>query len=743
MGTGRKIVKVFLWILGVIIICIVGLAAYIYFGKSGNRNALSVIPNDAIYIIETNNLTKGWSAISGSKIWQNLMASPTFDEINAQAMSLDSIIKGNNTLDMLFSGRQMAVSAHMISDKDYDFVFAVDLKKISKISFLKNYIRDIVGYYDLSFSKRDFEGVEIIELASLTSKDVISLCFIENVLVCSYSRLLVEKSILQKDLEFWAKNADVRFVTTEIRGSKLFNLYLNFNQLNNYLQLYLSEPSALLVSMSNSLRFSAFNVSFDDEMLQWEGYTSVNDSQPSYFNALADVGPGKWEAYDIISDKAAVYISMSFKNQSDFFKKLKEVYKTEDTVNSQSYEKIISKVEKILKININEDFFGWIGNEIAFVKLQPSSNAREEDAIAIIHASDITKAKDGMNKITRNVRKKTLGLLKFNDTEYKNYTIRYLEYGWFLKLLFGKLFSKFDKPYYIFLENYVVFSNSPSCLLDIIDDYNQGSTLARNTDFMKFISNFESKSNISAFVQMPKVYSHIYYYGKADKKEGIKKNKDIILSFDRIGFQLTSDDKMYKTKFYASFDEEAAFYSELENIESAAEELYYSEIDSGKFKVTLTTKDFLKGGAVRVYYEDSITLKAEGRVVNGKVEGLWRSYYESGGIKSTVTYQNGFANGVAFFYFDNDRQTTRVELTFEDDKINGQYREFYENGNRKAMLEFSEDSPDGDAEFYYDSGVIKIEGQYEKGVKKGKWKHFTETGQLISKEKWKKEKQQK
>jgi antitoxin component YwqK of YwqJK toxin-antitoxin module len=75
----------------------------------------------------------------------------------------------------------------------------------------------------------------------------------------------------------------------------------------------------------------------------------------------------------------------------------------------------------------------------------------------------------------------------------------------------------------------------------------------------------------------------------------------------------------------------------------------------------------------------------------------------------------------------------------EEDKIEGIYREFYENGNRKAMLNFTEGVPDGDAEFYYDSGVIKIEGQYKDGLKQGKWKHYTETGELIDKEKWKKD----
>ncbi len=739
MSTGRKVLKVILWILISILVIIGGVVAYFYFRDSGKRNALTVIPEDAVYIIETNNLTEGWSTLRESKMWRHMLQSPKFEEINSSAMSLDSLINGNKTLDMLFKDRQMVISAHMISLTDYDFIFAVDLKKASKISFLTNYIKDIVGYYDYSFAKRNYAGTEIIELTNTISHEIISLCFIDNILVCSFSPMLIEKSITQKDSEFWMKNPNVRFVSTEIKGNKLFNFYINFSKVGDMLKCYLAEPSTFVNSMSKSLYFSAFNVTFNDENLQWDGYTSVNDSIPSYYKAIVDQSPGKFKAYEIISEKAALYASMSFGSSETFFDKLKEVFKAEDTTKAQDYEKTIKKVEKVLKVDLQEDFFSWIGNELAFVKLQPSPNASEYDAIAIIHTNDIEKAKTSMNKITKNVRKRTLGLLKFNDTEYKNFTIKYLEYGWFLKLCFGKFFAKFDKPYYIYMEDYVVFSNSPSCLMDFIDDYTMGKTLSHNKEFTDFLDKFETKSNISVFVQMPKIYSHLYYYSKADKRKGIHDNKETILSFTRVGFQLISDNKMFKTKLVADFDESAAFNSDLENIESAAEELYLSTIDSGGFKVDLANAKVPKAGAAKIYYEDSTTIKAEGRVVDGKPDGLWRSYFEDGKIMSAITYKDGMANGIAMFYFDDDKQTTRVELTFEDDKIVGTYREFYENGNRKAMLIFKDGIKDGDAEFYYDSGVIKIEGQYKDDMKQGKWKHYTETGELINKEKWKKD----
>ena len=57
---------------------------------------------------------------------------------------------------------------------------------------------------------------------------------------------------------------------------------------------------------------------------------------------------------------------------------------------------------------------------------------------------------------------------------------------------------------------------------------------------------------------------------------------------------------------------------------------------------------------------------------------------------------------------------------------------------RKATVTYQKGKPNGEAEFYFNTGVLKIKGRYKDGLKSGKWKHYTLTGELIDKEKWKK-----
>ena len=124
--------KFFKGLLIIILIAIIGIGsffAYIYFKNINNRDPYTLIPDDAIFVIETSNLNDGWNAISQSKMWNHLKQNPYFADINESASSLDSLMKYNETMELLLSDRQLVVSAHTISVNDYDFLFVVDVQK--------------------------------------------------------------------------------------------------------------------------------------------------------------------------------------------------------------------------------------------------------------------------------------------------------------------------------------------------------------------------------------------------------------------------------------------------------------------------------------------------------------------------------------------------------------------------------------------------------------------------------------
>ncbi|NLL27311.1 MAG: DUF3352 domain-containing protein [Bacteroidales bacterium] len=738
----KKATKIFLISLTAIIITVGAVATYFYFKTSPKRDIWNYVPNDAVYIIETDNLTKGWNKLSDSKMWKHLISDPLFNSIQESALMLDSLIKDNETLDMLFKNRPLLISCHLLPKKDFDFLFLVDLKQAGKFAFIKNYIGGIVSFYGYDMGREKFEDTELLIISDKSSDDVFYISIIDNVFMVSYNKNIVQNAIINAQKQSYIENdKNFKIVSATINDNKLFRIYANYDFLSTYIGYYLSDSQDLLSELKRIFAWSAFDIELDDEILHFKGSTILKDSARSYIEMLSRIEKGPIEAYKIIPSDFALYLSISFADYMDLFTNLKNEFKFSDASNSESYEKTLKRVEKMFNINLEEDFFSWIGTEIALLKLPPTPNSREYDILTIIHTKDIEKAINGLNKITNKIKNRTP--IKIKENEYKNFKIYYFGLNGFFRMFFGKMFAKLEKPYYIFMEEFVVFSNSPSCLLDMIDAYEKGRILENNSEFKTFLKQFDDEANISIFMQGPKIYSHLYYYAKPEQKNNIKQSREILSSFQNIGFQLVSKKQnLFENKLIVVHNADALYESELEDIENSAEDLYIAEFDS-LLEIEKPEK-YEDGKTCKIYWdEDSTQIKAEGRIIKDKREGMWRYYYENGNIWGSLMFEKDEPTGKGTLYHDKKESTSKAQATFEDGKIEGTYLEFYTNNEPKSNIKFKDGEPNGEAKFFYDSGNIKIEGEYKDGMKKGKWKHYTETGDLMNKEKWKKDIQKK
>ncbi len=710
--------------------------AYIYYlADTSNKNALNYIPDDAVFIVETNNLSKAWTEISNSEAWTFLTKNAYFSDINSDIEDLNKYLKENQFADLLLKDRTLTMSVHMISQKDWDFIFVVDLKKMSNV--LKGNLKAGLGFVEgYTVTERLYKGFKIVELSDNENpNDIIYLTLAHNLLVVSFSGILIERSIDQsKDLH-WENNEKFATVSQKIDGNNLFKMFVNYSQISNFSLSYLTEESETVKMLSTSLAHTAFNINLENEMLSFKGFTNI-DSTNSYIKALSKVNPGKFSAWEILSNQTSLYMAMSFENYKDFYQNLINQYKEGNTKDMEDIDKNVKLIEKLLGISMEQDFFGWIGSEISFAKLRPGNNTRIEDVLIVFKTKDIENAKAGLGNIIKKIKRRTP--LKFEKESYKNYDIQCLEIKGFFKVFFGKMFADIEKPYFTYIEDYVVFSNSLETLKNEIDDYITGNTLSHNTNFVSFKDEFNNKANLTLFLLTPRMYENLYFYSKPEDRKAIKENKEFILSFAQIGFQLTSNGENFETLFMAKHDPNAVNSDQLEVFEKeVTDDLFKTELDSLSFKYVFEDYTFTQDTLYKEFYPESNVLKVEGKIVKNIPDGLWKEYYENGNIKSSVNYINGYINGEAFFFYDKNPKVTKAEMTFENDKVIGNYFEYYENGTQKAKIIYKKGKSEGDAEFYHPNGKLKIKANYKDGLRDGKWEYFDERGGKVGTEKWK------
>jgi antitoxin component YwqK of YwqJK toxin-antitoxin module len=737
----KKIFRFFLFIILLFAFAVVVYAIYLkFYANKGNTDAFNTVPKESVFIIETTNLSQAWTSIEKSDFWKHLSNTNYFGNIDNTIKSINLFLDSNTIASKLVKNRKLIVSAVMYTPKQWGLLFSIDLGKGKSTIQALDKIIDFIDGYKVKRSKitvrqKKYDFIEMQDKKN--PKDKIFIAYANNILLVSFDGNIIEKSLEELDDKHWNKDKYFTEIMQKIPNRKLFKIYVNYKELDNFVAGFVTQKDPTVQMLSQSLAYSVLNLDLSGDMLNLDGYANLDSIGGSYIQTLAKLKPGRMTAYKIMTNQTAAYVSISFDNYTNFYNKLLSEYRKNSPKEAQDIDRYMNLLKNIIKIDVQKDLFSWIGNEIALFKIRPiTNNSKAQDVVITINANNISDARNGMQKITNQIRK--WSPFKFKAYDYKNFQINYLKEKNFFKPFFGKMLTNMQDAYFTYIQNFVVFSNSESILKQIIDDYISGQTLNNDTKFKNFINKFENKNTFGIFINMPKMYQTLYFYTPVNQRNQLKDNEILIKSFARIGFQLVSKNDMFRTCLKAQYDS-TAYYEDLTQIMSlkTQQQSFNAYIDSMNFIIHLP--DTVADGDYVEYFDTAKTkIKIEGKVLNGLPDGLWRSYYPSGNIKSAVTYKDGQPEGIAYFYYDDVSNTLQAQMTFVQGKIDGLYKEYYNTGAKKAYILYIDGEKEGKAEFYYKSGDIKIRGKFKNGKRNGKWIYFDENGKKITVQKWKK-----
>lgn len=622
---------------------------YTFYWKPDNfLRQIYLVPADAMFIVETDSPVKNWKKFSESAPWQYLSQQETMSEINEMAQELDSLLRANATLMELLGKRNLLISAHPTRRNDYDFLFVVDLQKASKMETLKEQFENLFKSLNYTVTARAFEGSKIMELFDPANRSTLYLTFVDNHVVCSFTGALVEKSIKEKEQPHIGRDFYFQEIEQKMSGSALFRIYVNFNYFNYYLTSLMGTPDADLKALCESMEYTGLQLNVSDKQMSFKGYSNLKDSSDSYMAALLQSGANEITAQKILSNRTAFFAVMGFADANDFMDNVENVLQNNND-SYQSYKKTWDKISNYLKIDIRKNFLGWMDGEVVFAQNTPGSLGRQNEFVAVVKMKDAKEAVANLNFIEECIRKKTP--VKFKTIEYEGYSIRYLHIGGFFRLLFGRMFEKLDKPYYTIIDDYVVFSNSTATLLSMIEDFRTGQTLENETEFDTFIDEFNSQASLFVYANSQKSFPLLKNLVSAPMWQSVQENRNFIVCFPQIGFQLTADNMVFDTRMVTEFQKP--------NLEENV--LTDEEFDEEEFSVnedTLSTLQLFYAekmtGNVHTEFYDEGTIKSQTEMKNGVRNGIYKEFYPSGKLKVYGRFKNNKKNKTWYFYGEDE-----------------------------------------------------------------------------------------
>ena len=292
-----------------------------------------------------------------------------------------------------------------------------------------------------------------------------------------------------------------------------------------------------------------------------------------------------------------------------------------------------------------------MSGEFAITQSEPGLLGHDPELILAIGAKSIKDARKNMEFIEKKIRRRTP--LRIKTVDYKGFEINYVEMKGFFRLFFGGLFDKFEKPYYTYVDDYVVFSNKASSLLSFVEDYDQKNLLKDNPGFKNAFSYLNSSSTVFLYTDVHKFYYQLKPMMNAVTWGEIQSDKDIVYSFPYWTMQITGDGQSASLQCvmdYKPYQPEEAAVAVV--VDDEADEVMNEDAETEKEQMSELQRFYVEkfeGNVLREFYPEG-ALKSEAEVKEGKRHGRYREYYENGKLKLRGKYGNNIPKGTWKYY---------------------------------------------------------------------------------------------
>lgn len=699
----------------IILAVVLVLGAVLYFWIFGGATRYKVeqgVPADAVFVLETPSFNGIHESLRRNRIWSSLKAYPYFEAYHDMLNSADSVCDAHPVLKKLLTDRPFAVSCHPVSASVYDFLYVCDLGKLNVIQTFDGTVGSLLEGGTASLKRKG----DLMEVVVGDFKFYYGIK--ANLLLASCSEKLVRNALDSCGQGQREENG--------MKGGDLM-LRVNHQALDGFLGGVLGE-SGQEPGILSSLSTTVLTLDLEDEALLFKGRTSPDNKQFSVLTALNLVGGARAEVSNIAGNRTATCVSLCFSSFPELKNILLENYKLNNLQSYTEYEQTLNRLNKFLGLNVAELFTSWIGSEIAFIKPEVDVEKRLDNVVVAIRAKDMDLAKDQMAYLVEQLERKTP--VRFRAIEYNGHTINYLSLKGFFNLFLGSWFEKLDKPYYTFMGDYVVFSNSSATLATMIKDYSLGNTLANDEKYRKLMDKFGSSNNVYGYINSPATYDYLYNSFKPEERGDFAMNKGAFESFENIGFVLANAGSGFETSIVARHNADASEEYKVKELNSRLLDLA-DRIESGYYLPVIP--DSIAVSQHKEYTYSTVNLSFAGTLNDGDPIGVWTLRDSQNRLVGQITYQEGKPHGESSFFYPEG--AAQVRVLYHKGQIES-YRELFPDGTLKMEIEYSKGVRHGDIKFYYSTGHLYGEGKYKKGRQAGTWKYYQVTGEVERKVKF-------
>ncbi|MGN7205005.1 hypothetical protein ACTHQF_12110 [Pedobacter sp. SAFR-022] len=500
------------FILATLVILISGMS-YMYFStlnKAGVQADLSLelVSKNAGFIFSFQNDKSVRNILSGQALLNNLVG----EEKVVALQGLQAALQ-HKEMAPLFEGQDVYLGIYPSEQKRLDFMVAVQLSPEANEKLLNE---------SLKRSGLALKPYATYQQVQLSANQTYYVLIQQRVVLIASASSVIDKLIASpKD------NSEADFISfiqksDRLGKNSLANLYINFKQLGSLMRSitpYFNRAELALLNKQHAYARLTYN--FSKEKVFFSGETKVLNSD-SYFSLFANLKPEKIELDKVLPANTASYTLFAFGDYKTFHTGLQKWFATKKE--DKNVQGKIKAINEKYRLNLDEVFLRYTSSQAITVQLQ------NKQKLAAIKLNSGEK-----------VEQLLLDLSEDYDGEIRELTEPDLLYYYF-----GEPFKSFKKPYYLIINNYIIFAAYPSSLLDFRNSYQNNNLLVLDKTYGQVYKQLPLSANILFYLNNRKaqniIINTIYpeYYNQFRSENGLK-------AFDSFVYQLSGDQGTFQS----------------------------------------------------------------------------------------------------------------------------------------------------------------------------------------------------
>lgn len=442
--------------------------AYFYFSKLNKAHAESDLSLYAVatgsgFIFSFEQDKRVFDLLKGQENFEEIMGAEKFKSLQ----SLKNVVLSSAALNTLTEKQVIYLGILPGKGKGLDFIISTQSdQESSKIQL----------FHALKTAGIQLDSVGEQTKLTLADSSVFYLGLKDHLILLSNSPEPI-KNILSKPID---KNEEsfVAYIKSASKLSKnsLAQLYVNFNRIPDLIKpLIPGKLNGELSILDQQDAYALLSYNFSKEKVLFTGTTQLNNPN-SYYQLFAEESPQKMSIQNILPEHTANFSIYAIDKYDPWSKKLEQWFAQHKE--EQKRQKLSEMINQQYHLNLDLLFPKYFQNQMMTFQLSTA------EKLGAINLSNGDKLDQLLIDLSDNYSE---DLKVFKEPEL-------------LYTYFGLPFKAFPKPYYIIIDNYLIFSNHAATLQSFLNDYRTNKLLINTSRFINVSNQLPNNSNLNFYI---------------------------------------------------------------------------------------------------------------------------------------------------------------------------------------------------------------------------------------------------